>query len=197
MHKRTRKVTALFMSAIVAFSFIRLVSAAEEHTVTFNNNGRGVLKKTSVTVEDGKTLRSVLQSSECRMDHVGAFQHQGWGTVSDAGLLYNDPFKFSFDTPVTSDLELYAIWTQYINSVSLSLPDSSLPAAGKSIPAQPEVVIDSPVPNSGNNKLYGIVYTDSSWNGTKWLDQNGEVVSGEFKDNQKYILVNHYHTLLL
>lgn len=188
MHKRTRKVTALFLSAIVAFSFIRLASAAEEHTVTFNNNGRGVLKKTSVTVEDGKTLRSVLQSSECRMDHVGAFQHQGWGTVSDAGLLYNDPFKFSFDTPVTSDLELYAIWTKYINSVSLSLPDASLPAAGKSIPSKPEVVIDSPVPNSGINKLYDIVYTDTSWNGTKWLDQNGEVVSGEFKDNQKYIL---------
>ena len=75
------------------------------HTVTFNKNGHGKAPDAQ-TVEDGKTAKKPSNPT------ADGYTFGGWYTDKDCKNAYD------FSKPVTSDITLYAKWTQKATSAS-------------------------------------------------------------------------------
>ena len=92
-------------------------TTTEQFTVTFITNGGSAI--TSQTVESGSTISSVSTTKD-------GFTFKGWFT--DKGLTKS----FDVNTPITSNLELYAKWEQNSssqpqtgNTLTLSIPTTT------------------------------------------------------------------------
>lgn len=111
-------------------------SATVTFTVHFNNNGHGT-KPADQTIESGKTAAEPVLTQS-------GYIFRGW--YSDASCRH----RFSFDTPITSDITLYARWTRrssdggssnggssytpggsYATAGGSGIPGSSTPAYGR------------------------------------------------------------------
>ena len=184
---------AMVVSMIPAFGVT--ASAAEMCTVTFHNNGHGTLKVESIQIEKGKSLQGsgLLSYRNTLMGKADGLQHSGWGKTPSAVAGSKD--EYNMNTTVEGDMDLYAIWSHYIDHIELSLPESSKPVAGASIPAEPKVDLVFPANPTTSETYYEIYYSDADWiKDTVWLDEDEKpVTSGTFKNNQKYTLrVNVY-----
>ena len=184
---------AIVVSMIPAFGVT--VSAAEMCTVTFHNNGHGTLKVESIQIEKGKSLQGsgLLSYRSTLMGKADGLQHSGWGKTASAVAGSKD--EYNMNTTVEGDMDLYAIWSHYIDHIELSLPESSKPVAGALIPAEPKVDLIFPTNPVTSETYYEIYYSDADWiKDTVWLDEDEKpVTSGTFKNNQKYTLrVNVY-----
>ncbi len=192
--KRSKRLLSIALSLALAVGMIPMfgvtASAAEMCTVTFHNNGHGTLKVESIQIEKGKSLQGsgTLQYRETLMGKADGLQHAGWGKTPSA--IAGGDEEFNMNSTVEGDMDLYAIWSPYIDHVALSLPESSKPVAGAPIPAEPKVDLVYPVNTNPSKTYYEIYYSDADWiKGTVWLDEDGKkVTSGTFKNNEKYTL---------
>lgn len=75
----------------------------KQHKVTFNYNG-GSEEQKQVTVDENTTIDNHSNYDPKPRD---GYRFDGW---------YNDQSKFSFDTPITSDLNLTAHWTSVLTT---------------------------------------------------------------------------------
>jgi len=81
---------------------------AETYTVTFDPNGHGTPPITTLLVEEGKTIWDFIDDDfdNVRIPDVDGYDFYDYSLEDD-----NDPAKwFDFDTPITEDITLYAIW---------------------------------------------------------------------------------------
>ena len=197
--KTKRKLLSILMTLAMVVSLIPAfgvtASATEMCTVTFHNNGHGTLKVESVQIEKGKSLNGygTLSYLESLMGKADGLQHAGWGITASA--VAGSKNEYNMNSTVEGDMDLYAIWSHYIDHVELSLPESSKPVAGASIPAEPKVDLLFPTNPDTSETYYEIYYSDADWiKDTVWLDEDEKpVTSGTFKNNQKYTLrINVY-----
>ena len=192
--KQKKKLLSILLSLALVVGMVPMfgvtASAAEMCTVTFHNNGHGTLKVESIQVEKGKVVNGSegVYYQDTLMGKADGLQHSGWGTTPSAALGSKD--QFGMNSTIQEDLDLYAIWSHYIDHVELSLPESSKPVAGAPIPAEPEVDLIYPANPSTEQTYYEIYYTDADWiKDTVWLDEEGNpVTTGTFVNNQKYTL---------
>ena len=135
----------------------------ETYTVTFNLNYTGAPAAQTVRVENGKTVSAPANPTR------SGYNFAGWYTQASGGS------RFSFTTPITSDLTLYARWTAQVGGGG---------GGGGSTPAVPvDVVYDNGDPNDVKN-IYtlGITVSVNRDGDTDVIALSGEVDKGDLAD---------------
>lgn len=122
----------LFALGLVALLGLLAACAAPKVTVTFDSQGGTPVDPQ--TVDSGSTLVEPEDPTK-EGDATTAYTFTGWYTTAAA-----TGEEFTFDTPVTADMTLYAGWTTQVvvrfnTKTSASVPTQYLPSEGGSVSA--------------------------------------------------------------